>query len=75
MITYVQFQRPVTITSIGQEFWSATEARHKDIACEDKGNHLLFSTTIAGKSRRVRVPLTNIAQVTEEGDAPKKEKP
>lgn len=77
MITFVSFQRPITIVSVGMDYWSATEERHKHITCEDKGNHLLFSTTVNAKQRRVKVPLTNISQVTEEGEVKPaaKEKP
>lgn len=75
MITFVSFQRPVTFVSVGTEYWSATDTKFKDVTCEDKGNHLLFTTTVQQRVRRVRVPLTNISQVTEEGEAPKKEKP
>lgn len=69
MITYVSFQRPVNILPEGTEYWSAGERRHEGITCTDKGNHLLFTlTTAKGVQRRIKVPLTNISSVTEEGE-------
>ncbi len=64
MITFVSFMRPVNFSSVGVEYWSATENSHKGITCTDKGNHILFECVVQGKQRHVRVPLTNIAQVT-----------
>jgi hypothetical protein len=74
MITYVAFQRPVNLTQAGDEFWSASEMRQKHITCTDKNNHILFTyKTAKGVERRTKVPLTNIAYVSEEDD-PKPEK-
>jgi hypothetical protein len=77
LITYVSFHHPVTLTQQGDEFWSATERRHERISCVDKSNHMLFAWTNAkGQAQRVKVPLTNIAFVTEiDDDKPAKEKP
>lgn len=75
MITFVSFQRPVNITASGADYWSATDDRHKGITCTDKGNHLAFEYTVHSKdgpvAKRTRVPLTNIAFVTEDADEKK----
>jgi len=78
MITFVQFQKPVNMGAQGSDDWALS--KHTNITCTDKGNHLLFEyevNTSKGKvQKRTRVPLTNIAFVTEdvEPSAPKKAK-
>lgn len=76
MITFVSFQHPVNIIAQGADYWSATDDKHKGITCTDKGNHLAFEYTVNSKdgpvAKRTRVPLTNIAFVTEDADESKK---
>lgn len=68
MIVSVVFQKPVVFVSVGTDYWSATNSAFNGVTCEDKGNHLRFVTTVKNKRRIIKVPLTNIAQVTEEED-------
>lgn len=68
MVTFVQFMRPVQLSQGGNDYWSTTERSLEGVTCEDKGNHMLFSSSVMGKPRRIRVPLTNIAFVVEDGE-------
>lgn len=81
MITSVTFHVPVVFVSVGTEHWSLVDSQLNGkscsgVTCTDKSTHMLFTVEVRGKRRRIRVPLTNIAQVTEE-DEPKggKEEP
>lgn len=71
MITYVGFQGPVTLNAVGTEYWSPTDSKFNGITCQDKGTHLLFTMQIRGKTKRVKVPLTYVSQVSEEDDEKK----
>lgn len=66
VITFVAFRSPVNFTSVGLDSWSPTDRKCDGVTCQDKGTHLAFALTVQGKRRRIRVPLTNIGQVTEE---------
>lgn len=74
-VTFVGFHRPVVFTSTGTDYWSATDRKFSDVTCTDKGTHMLFMTTVQGKRRRIKVPLTNITQVSEEDVLEPKETP
>lgn len=72
-IKFVQFRSPVNFGSVGVEHWSATDTRSDGISVLDKGSHLQFTVIVRNKRRVVKVPLTNIGQVTLEEDEPSKE--
>lgn len=81
MIISVSFLRPITceIAPGGLDTWSAKDHGEKGIECIDKGTHMLItwagkSPTFKGKRCRIKVPLTNIAQLFEVEDEPKVEK-
>jgi hypothetical protein len=84
MIIAVTFLKPITTEPWpeGRETWRASDdagpSSRFPIACEDKGTHMLLTWTgrsekFKGKACRVKVPLTNIAQVFEVVDEPKKD--
>lgn len=84
VIQLVKFHTPVDAWEAGgTEDWSITkygpESRNP-VKVEEKGNSLHFTWNApgaskhAGKTMRCRVPLTNIASVTEVDDEPAKEK-
>jgi hypothetical protein len=75
-ISFVQFVHPVTIGQQGRESWSAKQeashsSAHGKTTCVDKNNHLLFTYEAGTVKQRIKVPLTNIAFVTEMDEEPK----
>lgn len=85
MLVTVTFLKPIITEAWpeGREVWRAQvdagpESRFP-VQCEDKGTHMLLTWTgradkFKGKRCKVKVPLTNIAQVFEVEDEAKKEK-
>lgn len=77
MITFVQFRSPVTIGQQGRESWSAKEAAaqsaaHGKTTVTDKNSYLLFTYEAGVIKQRIRVPLGNIAFITEMDEEPAK---
>lgn len=78
MITFVSFNKPVTIGTHGRETWSRSQdalGSSGKITVQDKGSHLLFHYEAGAVKQRIKVPLTNICQVTEIDDPEEGKKP
>lgn len=74
-ITFVSFRSPVNFSSVGLDSWSSSDRKCEGVAVQDKGTHLQFTCIVRNRRRVVKVPLTNIGQVTMDDDDTSKEVP